>query len=1430
MSKDFIQAVEEIRGTKYLGEEALPTEKNGIYHDIVEKTTENSDDTTLRPGAAAGYDGLYGSMEFMYYAMRDAGITSTYVESIQAGLNVSVDATDPAHPIVSATTDTSVTAHMNAVDNPHSVTKTQVGLDAVDNTSDADKPISDDTDAAIKLKEDDLGLPSIDGQVLSSTKLGNRSWITVSGGGGTWGSITGTLSDQTDLQNALDAKITSVVPGANTTVDNADPLNPIIASTTDATVTSHMNAVDNPHVVTKTQVGLSAVDNTADADKPVSTDTQTAIDDIVTTDVAEGTNLYYTDVRADARVQNAIVDTSASGTTVYSSSKVDAMVSGSLIYKGTWDASTNTPTISDGTGSVGWYYQVSTGGTQDLGSGDITFLEGNKVIHNGTIYQKSVESSTTWGSIAGTLSDQTDLQNALELKVDDTQVLTDVPAGALFTDTVYDDTAIQAEVDLNTAKTGISTQQATDITTNNAKETNIAHPLVEEAVPSGALFTDTVYDSSSVDTHMADSTIHFTQASISITESQISDLGPYEAADATILKDADIGIDIQAYDANIVSDASYVHTDNNYTTAEQSKLAGIEAGANDYVHPITDGSLHVPATELINDGKVLTAGSTAGSFSWETPSTGATNLSTGTVTSTTYDINSDSGTDVTIVEATSSTAGLLGSTKFDEIVANTAKVTNVDTALTLGTVSVSTVDVNSDGTNVTLPSATNALAGVATAAHITNIETNATDIVALGGLIEDLETAQAKIIWPEGSANQPITGATQILDFDTESQSSDTDIFEVDDATNTIIIKRLGSYTTTTSIVFISTTNNGNTDYTQETRNSSTLDVYSSKTIPLAAGNNDLVAVTYTTLVDVTDEGLLPLTLERTMSGNNTDFEIQSFSIIMEKKGGSAGGGTVMAHSDLLGLSDADSHPVAAITGLTAVVDKVAGVEDGANNYIHPTTAGNIHLPAGGSTGQIVSWSADGTGVWGNVSASGMVYDPTNDPTTSETDLQLAIVDHGKSIEERVSKATGAFSGGVLSAATSTTFSVTAGTGVIVDGYTDPENSSFISSIWIESLNNAISMDSSGVGAISILVDSSNNIVVVDGKASSAQYRQNIYLGRIFYENNIIVDVVNAPVIAGQTAADLVDNIKLTETVSGFGINPSSDLSVWIDEGSVFGLGLNWTNDRTNPNSITVASQGTDVSPIGFAMYDQNMANRLATVDMPASYDNAGTITALGGKEAVIHRVFLQGIDNPSIVVLYGQNSYGDGKKAKADLLIDESSTVVPDEFKNMFFIGWVCIGADAVDFSNADKAWIANALDSTTGNSVAITSHNQLDGRSDADAHPISAITGLAERTATTGGLLSDSDAVTFDRTTRLDKIIAMQDIVTMVYDSGSGSDLLGSIDYSNNYDEVFSYDGSDNLQYIDHQIGGVNQSYSTLAYTGSDLTSVTYTDSARV
>jgi hypothetical protein len=52
-----------------------------------------------------------------------------------------------------------------------------------------------------------------------------------------------------------------------------------------------------------------------------------------------------------------------------------------------WNANTNTPTISDVTGTVGDTYIVSVGGTRDLGSGNITFSVGAWVLHNGVKWE-----------------------------------------------------------------------------------------------------------------------------------------------------------------------------------------------------------------------------------------------------------------------------------------------------------------------------------------------------------------------------------------------------------------------------------------------------------------------------------------------------------------------------------------------------------------------------------------------------------------------------------------------------------------------------------------------------------------------------------------------------------------------------------------------------------------------------------------------------------------------------------------------------------------------------------------------------------------------------------------------------------------------------------------------------------------------------------
>lgn len=74
-----------------------------------------------------------------------------------------------------------------------------------------------------------------------------------------------------------------------------------------------------------------------------------------------------------------------SGSTIISPANLPFSLS-SLV--GTWDASTNIPTLSDGTGVDKTAYIVSVGGSQNLGSGSITVVAGNIIIHLGGTWQK----------------------------------------------------------------------------------------------------------------------------------------------------------------------------------------------------------------------------------------------------------------------------------------------------------------------------------------------------------------------------------------------------------------------------------------------------------------------------------------------------------------------------------------------------------------------------------------------------------------------------------------------------------------------------------------------------------------------------------------------------------------------------------------------------------------------------------------------------------------------------------------------------------------------------------------------------------------------------------------------------------------------------------------------------------------------------------
>ena len=95
-----------------------------------------------------------------------------------------------------------------------------------------------------------------------------------------------------------------------------------------------------------------------------------------------------------------------------------------MFYRGAWNASTNTPTLVDGTGTKNDMYVCSVAGTVNFGSGNIHFLANDRVVYNGSAWEKlSSGSVITVSEVSPSLdgnidlSTQTNINKVLNVRV-----------------------------------------------------------------------------------------------------------------------------------------------------------------------------------------------------------------------------------------------------------------------------------------------------------------------------------------------------------------------------------------------------------------------------------------------------------------------------------------------------------------------------------------------------------------------------------------------------------------------------------------------------------------------------------------------------------------------------------------------------------------------------------------------------------------------------------------------------------------------------------------------------------------------------------------------------------------------------------------------------------------------------------------------------
>lgn len=261
-------------------------------------STDGADDLSLLPGGnlfLGGHkwltaDGTSGQViqtdaagNLSFVSVATAADAALAQSALQTGDNVSELVNDANYIDAAGAPVQSVAGKSGAV----TLTKSDVGLSNVDNTSDVNKPVSSAQQIALDGKLDIVekgannGVAELDstGKVPASQlpayvddviEVANFVALPATGESG---KIYVTIDDNKTYRwsGTVYAEISSslALGETSTTAFRGDH---------GKTAYDHSQTIGNPHGVTATDVGLGNVDNTSDVNKPISNDTQTALD------------------------------------------------------------------------------------------------------------------------------------------------------------------------------------------------------------------------------------------------------------------------------------------------------------------------------------------------------------------------------------------------------------------------------------------------------------------------------------------------------------------------------------------------------------------------------------------------------------------------------------------------------------------------------------------------------------------------------------------------------------------------------------------------------------------------------------------------------------------------------------------------------------------------------------------------------------------------------------------------------------------------------------------------------------------------------------------------------------------------------------------------------------------------------------------------
>jgi hypothetical protein len=417
----------------------------------------------------------------------------------------------------------------------------------------------------------------------------------------------------------------------------------------------------------------------------------------------------------DAGAANGVATLDAGGKVPVS--ELPAAVLGALSYQGTWDASTNTPTLTSSVGTKGYYYVVSVAGNTNL-NGITDWLVGDWAVYNGTVWQK-VDNTETVTSVNG----QT---GAVSI------TLTNLGAGSIATQNA-NAVAITGGA-INGTTIGATTASTGAFTTATAS-TSVTTPIVQATNSAGLSLRNSAGTSQiSMGAGGGDNVTIAVSTNLNGTNAQI-DISPTGTGHVHIKPSGSGAVEIAPTNAG---------TMNNMVIGGTTPLAGSFTNLSVTGTTSFDGSQGT-------SGQVLTSQGTGVTPIWTTPTTGTVTSVTGTAPvvssgGATPAISLAAGYGDTQNPYASKTAnnflaapnGSAGAPTFRAIVAADIPTLNQNTTGTASNVTGIVAFANGGTGETTRQAAMDALAGAVTSGQY--LRGNGTDVVMSAIQVADVPT------------------------------------------------------------------------------------------------------------------------------------------------------------------------------------------------------------------------------------------------------------------------------------------------------------------------------------------------------------------------------------------------------------------------------------------------------------------------------------------------------------------------------------------------------------------------------------------------------------------------------------------------------------------------------------------------------------------